>query len=89
MLPTPEVCLQMSYDILKDGGDPQTARAWAALATAIPAAIDATTTIKVAWAASQYEQNPNQETYDALKVALDVWRDQCKPNVLPMIRPEI
>lgn len=88
MLPTPEVCLQMSYDILKDGGDSQKAHAWAALASAIPPAIDAALTIKVAWAASQYEQTPNQETWEALKAALEVWRNQCRPNVLPLIKPE-
>lgn len=88
MLPTPETCLQMSYDILKDHGDPDRAHAWATLAKAIPAAIDATLTIKVAWAASNYEQNPCQETYEVLKAALEDWRTQCRPNAVPLISPE-
>jgi hypothetical protein len=79
----------MSYDILKDHGDPERAQAWATLAKAIPAAIDASATMKVAWAASQYETNPDQENFDNLKSALEDWRNQCKPNVLPLISPEI
>lgn len=88
MLPTPETCLQIAYDILKDGGDPERALAWATLARAIPGAIDATSTLKVAWAASSYEKAPNEETLGLLKEALADWRNQCTPNVLPLISPD-